>query len=277
MTHDEIRDVLPAFALDALDPHERVEVAAHVATCAACTAELAVLGRVVSSVGLEAPPVTPPTELKARVMARVAAERSGRVSVERADQSVRAVSSAPRPWFWNSGLTLAASLTLAVGASIYALSLRTELSAIRESAAISSAQASRLRDELASLRRDRVTLQHIMDVLKAPDTLRVGLKGQAGAPGAAGQAFWSRTAGLMFTADRLPALPAGRVYQLWTITGSIPTSAGTFEPDRSGSASVVASVPAGAPPPDAFGVTIEPAGGSATPTLPIVLIGTAGR
>ena len=61
MTHDELKDSLPAFALDALDPHERAEVAAHVATCAACTAELAVLDRVVAGVGLEAPPVTPPS------------------------------------------------------------------------------------------------------------------------------------------------------------------------------------------------------------------------
>ena len=213
-------------------------------------------------------------------MARVDAEQAGRVSASRSlngalDGAVRATTGTPRASFWNSGLALAASLTLAVGASIYALSLRTELVAIRESAEISAAQATRLRDELAALRRDRVTLQHVLDVLKAPDTLRVGLKGQPGAPAATGQAFWSRSAGLMFTADGLPALPAGRVYQLWTITGTTPTSAGTFEPDRSGSVSHVASVPAGAPPPDAFGVTIEPAGGSATPTLPIVLIGTA--
>ena len=263
MTHDEIRDALPAFALDALDPHERVEVTAHIATCESCTAELDVLGRVVSGVGLEAPPVTPPNDLKARVMARVEGERT------------TSTTTSPRSSFWTSGLALAASLTLAVGASIYALSLRTELAAIRESAEISAAQASRLRDELTSLRRDRVTLRHILDVLKAPDTLRVGLKGQPGAADATGQAFWSRTAGLMFTADRLPALPAGRVYQLWTITGTTPTSAGTFEPDKSGAASHIVSVPAGAPPPDAFGVTIEPTGGSAAPTLPIVLIGTA--
>ena len=33
-------------------------------------------------------------------------------------------------------------------------------------------------------------------------------------------------AGLVFTAERLPALPAGKVYQLWTITGTTATGAG---------------------------------------------------
>ena len=272
MTHDELKDSLPAFALDALDPQERAEVAAHIATCAACTAELAVLDRVVSGVGLEAPPVTPPAGLKARVIARVEAERSRPSGTA---LPVPMKSTAPRPNFWNSGLAVAASLALAVGASLYAYALRTELVALRDSADVSSAQASRLRDELATLRRDRVTLQRIMDVLRSPDTLRVDLKGQGGSPGATGHAFWHRAAGLMFTADQLPPLPPGREYQLWTITGTTATSAGTFAPDASGGASIVAPVSAGAARPDAFGVTIEPVGGSPTPTLPIVLIGTA--
>jgi len=38
---------------------------------------------------------------------------------------------------------------------------------------------------------------------------------------------------------------------------------------------VTVGVSAGAPRPDAFGVTIEPAGGSPTPTMPIVLVGTS--
>jgi anti-sigma-K factor RskA len=105
--------------------------------------------------------------------------------------------------------------------------------------------------------------------------LKVDLKGQGAMPGAAGRAFWSRAAGLLFTADGLPALPAGRVYQLWTITGAAPTGAGTFTPDTQGAASTSGSVSAGAPKPDAFAVTIEPAGGSASPTMPIVMVGAS--
>ena len=60
MTHDELRESLPAFALGALDADERQVVASHVETCAACQAELIELERVVSGIGLDAPPVSPP-------------------------------------------------------------------------------------------------------------------------------------------------------------------------------------------------------------------------
>jgi anti-sigma-K factor RskA len=60
---------------------------------------------------------------------------------------------------------------------------------------------------------------------------------------------------------------------LWTITGTVATGAGTFTPDAQGAASVTSIVAPGAALPDAFGVTIEPAGGSTTPTMPIVMVG----
>jgi anti-sigma factor RsiW len=54
MTHEQLRDLLPALSLGALDADERREVAAHVSTCAECAAELAALERVVDGIGLEA-------------------------------------------------------------------------------------------------------------------------------------------------------------------------------------------------------------------------------
>lgn len=41
MTHDEISELLGAYALDAVDPDERDVVEAHLATCARCRAEVA--------------------------------------------------------------------------------------------------------------------------------------------------------------------------------------------------------------------------------------------
>ncbi len=272
MTHDEIRLSLPAFALGALDADEHAEVAAHLATCAECTAALVDEERVVANIGLEAMPVTPPIALKSRVIARIAAEprnTDSRPIPFRAPVRARSA--------WAGGLLLAASVVIALGASLYAYALRSEVMALRGAVAAAADQSTRLRQELATMRRDWVTLTRVMDVMKAPDLLRVDLKGQPEMPGAAGRALWSQGAGLVFTAERLPALPAGRVYQLWAIAGTTPTGSGVFTPDAAGGASVTVPVPAGMPRPDAFGVTIEPAGGSATPTMPIVLLGSAGR
>jgi anti-sigma-K factor RskA len=274
MTHDEIRLSLPAFALGALDSDEHAEVAAHVATCAECAAALVEEERVVANIGLEATPVTPPIALKSRVLARIAAEPrdtnlDSRTVPFRAPDRARSA--------WAGGLLMAASVAIAIGASLYAYALRSEVMALRGAVAAASDQSARLRQELATMRRDWATLTRAMDVMKAPDLLRVDLKGQTQAPGATGRALWSQGAGLVFTAERLPALPAGRVYQLWAIAGTTPTGSGVFVPDAAGGASVTVPVPAGMPRPDAFGVTIEPTGGSATPTMPIVLLGSAGR
>jgi anti-sigma-K factor RskA len=82
---------------------------------------------------------------------------------------------------------------------------------------------------------------------------------------------------MLFSATQLPKLPAGRVYQLWTITGTTATSAGLLTPDANGAVRLELPVSANAAKPDAFGLTIEPAGGSPAPTLPIVLLGSAGQ
>lgn len=275
MTHDELRESLPAFALGALDAGERQMVAEHLATCDTCPAELAEFERVVMGIGLEAPPVTPPASLKARVLDRVAREPKRAMPAgapadfkPRRKQERQASTMMMR-------LALAASVLVAAAAVFYAFALRSEISALRETVAASTAEATLLRTELTTLRRNWVEVTRTMNVLKAPDMLKVDLKGQGSMSDAAGRAFWSRTAGLMFTADRLPALPAGRVYQLWAITGTVATGAGTFTPDAQGAANVSSTVAASATRPDAFGVTIEPAGGSTTPTMPILMLGTS--
>jgi len=271
MTHDELRESLPAFALGALDADERKMVAAHVETCDACTAELAELERVVVGIGLDGPPVSPPAGLRARVLERVANEPQ---STAQTHAVLPFAPKTERRSFSASRLALAASVTIAIGASLYAFALRSEIASLRESVTTTGTEATRLRGELAQLRRNWAEVTRAMDVLKAPDMLKVDLKGQANMPGAAGRAFWSRTAGIMFTADRLPALAAGQVYQLWAITGTVATGAGTFTPNAQGAASVTSTIAPGAPMPDAFGVTIEPTGGSATPTKPIVMVGS---
>jgi anti-sigma-K factor RskA len=81
---------------------------------------------------------------------------------------------------------------------------------------------------------------------------------------------------LLLTASNLHPLPAGKTYELWILQpgGKKPLPAGTFAPDSSGNASVIlAQAPAGLTV-QGFGVTIENAGGSDTPTLPIVLSGS---
>ena len=91
----------------------------------------------------------------------------------------------------------------------------------------------------------------------------------------AGRAIYlEASGGLVFQASNLKMLAADKTYELWVIpVNGKPIPAGLFRPDAAGSASVVLPpLPKGVPA-KAFGVTIEKAEGSETPTPPIILAG----
>ena len=66
----------------------------------------------------------------------------------------------------------------------------------------------------------------------------------------------------------VPAPPAGKVYQMWLIPkdGSAPVSQGLMDEEALSKPAVVEGISSAA----ALGITVEPAGGSQSPTLPTV-------
>lgn len=262
MRHEDFEDAVASYAIDALDPADAREFEAHLSTCDRCQADLAEFRRVVAGIGLGSEPVAPPQSVKARTLARAigTGHRDFKVEVRRPSRV---------PW-----LLAAAAVFVAVASGMYAWSLRARVASLEQLVTVTSAQADRLRDELISLRRNSETLTRTVQVISAPDVHQVVMKGQAGAAGATGRAYWSVSRGLVFNGEQLPALTPGRVYQLWVIAGKQPPIAmGTFQVVN-GSASVTSPLPAGVTSVDAVAVTNEPGpNGSQTPTLPILLIG----
>jgi anti-sigma-K factor RskA len=118
--------------------------------------------------------------------------------------------------------------------------------------------------------------QQVLEVLNAPNAQRVTLAATKTPPSPTAHAVYLAERGaLMMEANNLKPVPAGKTYELWVIpaSGAAPMPAGTFTPNGEGYASVVLPpLPSGVPA-KAFGITIENAGGSKTPTLPIVLSG----
>lgn len=118
--------------------------------------------------------------------------------------------------------------------------------------------------------------QQVLEVLNAPNAQRVTLAATKTPPAPTAHAVYLAERGaLMMEANNLKPVPAGKTYELWVIpaSGAAPVPAGTFTPNGEGYASVVLpTMPSGVPA-KAFGITIENAGGSKSPTLPIVLSG----
>jgi hypothetical protein len=150
-----------------------------------------------------------------------------------------------------------------------------------DAAAIQRVQA--LEEENGRLRRDLTLLRQraeqglqLASFLGSPGTRLVKLKGTEAAGTATAQVLVSGTGKILLFVNDLPALPAGREYQLWMIRSSGPAivSAGVFRAsDRNAEFQVADAALLNSL--TSLSVTDEPAGGSPKPTGHKVLIGTA--
>jgi anti-sigma-K factor RskA len=253
------------YVLDALPPAERMAFEAHLATCAACAADVRSLEGIAGLLAAAAPPIEPPPALRERVLKSIPANRP----VKRA---VQQPSSGAARW-----LATAAAVGLAVGLGGYVVQLRGRVGDLEVELARATFRAGITERQMAGLRQTAAGAQSSVAVLTAPDVARVDLKGQPVAPGASARAFWSRSRGLVFTASNLPPLPPGRTYQVWVLTSDpAPTSAGLLKPDADGRATALFTTSPDLAKPVAMAVTIEPEGGVPSPTGDKYLVGLAG-
>ena len=213
--------------------------------------------------------VDPPAELRDRVLNAIGASAT---PVARFSTRPRSRTSYPTLAL---GLATAALVVIAAGLSVYSLQLHSRITTLEGELRDAILRAEASNTQLADVRRTATEAQSSIAVLTAPDMTRVELAGQTVAPQASGRVFWSRSRGLMFTAANLPALPAGRTYQLWVVTAQAPVSAGLVKPDANGAANVMFIVPANIPSATAMAVTIEPDGGVPAPTGAMYLVGPA--
>jgi anti-sigma-K factor RskA len=163
---------------------------------------------------------------------------------------------------WIPWTAVAALLVIAAG--LGSLLYRARLN-LQHETAVASAEA----DESRHAR-------EVLDVLTSREAQRVVLTAGSPHPVPTARAVYLPSRGaLVLQANNLAPIEAGKTYELWIIpaNGSAPIPAGLFRPDAAGSASLVLpQIPVGVQA-KAFGVTIENAAGSSTPTLPIVLVG----
>ena len=255
MNHEPFESQAAVYALGALDGEERSRFEEHLALgCAACARAVREHAESLADLAREVPPMIPPAHVKLDLMRRLAA------------QGLR---TSPRRWRllrWT-----VASAAAVVGVSAFVAGFV----ATRYEARIGlmARETSRIRADLqrqeAALRDRLAVSQGVIDLLRDPATRVVTLRGTGSNAEAWGRLVWHESNGGHLLVANVPAAPAGKVYELWTISAGQPRPAGVFTVDVSGRATH--PVAPTRSPVDVFAVTLEPEGGVPAPTGPVVL------
>ena len=241
LRHD-LHSLSGAYALDALEGGaERDRFTRHLNRCQSCAGEIRGFREVATALAFAAA-AEPPPELRARVLA--AAARTRQLPPEVRTHARPRRTRAWVPWVpWLSGAIATASIVVAV--------------------LFGFAQAHTQQE----LNRVRAENQAIALVLSAPQIRLLTHSTTKG--GVATVVLAADRHQLVVVTNGLPALPAGKVYQLWLIGKTKIRSVGLLPAAKSGqTAPVLAS---GVVKGDTLGLTVEPAPGSSQPTTKPIL------
>ena len=298
--HIEVED-LAMFALLLLDRNEAEAVREHLRECAGCREELLRVREDLATYALSVEPLELPGPSRDRFIASLPEETSSPNGVPaRAADPLGTTQSRPegisesrpaphlqhtpqgrpalvppmqnrelvafsrfRPLLGWAGWAVAAAILLV------ALGLRQNRNALQSALAAQNSQ-------IAQLQAEETKARQLISALTGPGAVRVNLSmPKAPALPSARAVYEPRSGTLLLTASHLAPLPAQKAYELWLIPadGGSPIPAGTFSPDSRGEATVLLPPLPGGKTAKAFGITMEPSSGSATPTLPILLAG----
>lgn len=231
LTHEEIRELLGAHALDAVEPEEARQVEHHLSECPRCRAEVADHRETAAMLATARAPAPD------GVWDRIAGALDGPIPIESPRRRRRAG--------WMSGVAAAAALVTVFALGLDVARQKAEL----ERLAGSVEEATLARAANAALQHpegDRLTLASADGSLEADAVVLPDGRGY-------------------LVSDNLPRLHPTKTYQLWSLGGEAPISAGVLGPDP---AVVAFKVPAGL---SGLAISEEVAGGATSPRLPPLL------
>ncbi len=232
LTCEETEELLPEFTLGVLEVGEAAAVTRHLQGCHRHADSLSGYDAVGEGLCLSVPPVYPPSQLKARLMARVSAP----ARVPRRDRRLARIG-------W-AAAALAAMLAIVLG--VWGLSLRRQID-----------------DQVA--RREE-----FMRVVTQTDAHMVPLETTEAGGVAKGVIIYTDSQAAVWAVG-LPVLQGDQVYQCWWISADNQrVSGGTFRPE--GGVSIwLMLMPADTKNFRKIGITIEPNGGNPQPQGPKVM------
>lgn len=230
--HETIIELIPAYALQVLTEAEAVYVSDHLETCAECQEALAAYQLVVDSLPLAVTEIEPSASLKEQLFARIQ-EKPEVVTAGVPQASTSSSSFGQKIHNWLAGPIWR---PLAVGLVVVALILGFFL---WQQASFNN-----------SIQFDQFVMTHTEAAPEATGLIIIGKDGNFGT----------------LVVDKLPQLDEEEQYQLWLVKDGQRISGGVFSVYETGyqSIKIHASDPLASY--TSFGITIEPEGGSDSPT-----------
>jgi anti-sigma-K factor RskA len=236
MTTADIHALTGAYALDAVSGEERAAFERHLSECESCAQEVRELRETATRLALAATE-DPPPALRARVLNEIKTVRQ--LPPETTVVPLR-----------RRGTGLALKLTSVAAAVLFAVAVALGVIVVRQNDQLDQSQA-----QAAEMSR----------ILRAGDAQVVTL--DKGAEGRMTVAMSRSENRMLLLTEGLSNPPEGKDFQVWTGHKGTMVSAGFLNPEN-GEALLSIS---GFGDADAIGVTVEPDGGSDTPTLPAVM------
>lgn len=263
MTCDDIRDRLEAYALGDLTPEEREQVAAHLAGCPACRAELAEIENALAHLpvalaaasGLQAP-----ATVKDRLLETVRSDQPTLTPIPVTPAS--RLRWRRRDWWTASRVAFLAIVVALVVSLGWSFRLNQTLSEERQ-----------LREAIADL----VGQQEIvLEIVDGQDTARLVLRSTSESSDAYGKVFTRpEFAEVVVMAARLPDAPEGEAYHVWLTTDGETEHAGVLDVNEEGFGLLVIDADELGPEYESARVTLQPLDAE-TPSDPPVLIWEVG-
>jgi anti-sigma factor RsiW len=201
LTHDELRELLGAYALDAVDEHEVIEIREHLAGCPACAAEVDEhheITAMLANSGGDAP-----AHLWERISAQLATATPGVARTTRDELAPRRAARSARGAAILRTRVLAAAAVLVVIAAL-------AVQVVRLDNQVHGLQGASPDQQVAQAAQRALADDAAVRVAVDAPTSRTQLAQIAVLP--SGAAF--------LVNDALPSLPADRTYQLWGLVGT---------------------------------------------------------
>ena len=245
MSHTDYQELLPGYAIDALDPTDVQVLEAHLATCGECSVELNDLRDATSLLAHGATAAAPGDHVRAQVLAKVRAEGAPSHPAQVVQMSQRAKTG------WPNLLRLAAAIAFV---------------ALLAGVIVLWRERQRDRDLMARQ-------QEALALLNSSAATMIQLTGTQTAPGARATLVFDKQSGrAVLMTEGLPTPSADKAYEVWFIPkGRSPMPGKVFSVDSSGHAMISDYMPPEALQGAVIAITVEPKSGSAAPTGAIYL------